>query len=257
VGKAATAFPEGKVVMSIYGGHAPYEFNHKLKLTSQAINATSPATLEYLQWSKSQFTFDRTNHPDSITMPGRFLLVVNPLVGTTRLTKALMEGGSGLNIMYLETFEGLGLTWDQLQNSPHPFYGVVSGKQSIPLEWVTLPVTFRDTNNYLTERLTFEGVDFSRPYHVILGQPCYVKFMAVPSYANLKLKILGPTRVITVEAKTQRAQDYEQNNIELTATAVTMVELRELSLQVPMISIGPAMPPSVGAFNAPEDANAM
>jgi hypothetical protein len=32
----------------------------------------------------------------------------------TRLTKALMDGGSGLNLMYLNTFEGLGLTQEQL-----------------------------------------------------------------------------------------------------------------------------------------------
>jgi hypothetical protein len=30
----------------------------------------------------------------------------------TRLTNALMNGGSGLNLMYIDTFEGLGLTWD-------------------------------------------------------------------------------------------------------------------------------------------------
>jgi hypothetical protein len=35
---------------------------------------------------------------------------VDPLVWTTRLTKALMDGGSGLNLMYLNTFEGMGLT---------------------------------------------------------------------------------------------------------------------------------------------------
>jgi hypothetical protein len=29
-----------------------------------------------------------------------------------------MHVGSGLNLMYLDTFEGLGLTHDQLQNSP-------------------------------------------------------------------------------------------------------------------------------------------
>jgi hypothetical protein len=29
--------------------------------------------------------------------------------------------------MYLDTFEGLVLTQDQLQSSPHHFYGVVSG----------------------------------------------------------------------------------------------------------------------------------
>jgi hypothetical protein len=49
--------------------------------------------------------------------------------------------------------------------------------------------------------LTFEVVDFSGPYHIILGQPCYVKFMAILSYFYLKLKIPAPTKVITVEAK--------------------------------------------------------
>jgi hypothetical protein len=68
--------------------------------------------------------------------------------------------------------------------------------------------------------LTFEVVNFSGPYHIILGWPCYIKFMAIPSYTYLKLKITGPTGVITVEAKTQRALDYEQNNIELAVTAV-------------------------------------
>jgi hypothetical protein len=53
---------------------------------------------------------------------------VDPLVWRTLLTKALMDGGSGLNLMYLNTFEGMGLTQDQLQSSPHPFYGVVPGK---------------------------------------------------------------------------------------------------------------------------------
>jgi hypothetical protein len=52
------------------------------------------------------------DHPDSIPKMGRFSLIVDPLVGTTRLTKALMDGGSGLNPMYLDTFEVLGLTCD-------------------------------------------------------------------------------------------------------------------------------------------------
>jgi hypothetical protein len=84
--------------------------------------------------------------------------------------------------------------------------------------------------NYHTEMLTFEVVDFSGPYHVILGQPCYIKFMAVPSYVYLKLKILGPIGVITVEAKAHRLLDCEQSNIELAATAVTTAELNELCL---------------------------
>jgi hypothetical protein len=50
------------------------------------------------------------DHSDSILKPGRFPLIVDPLVGTTQLTKALMDGGGGLNLMYLDIFEGLGLT---------------------------------------------------------------------------------------------------------------------------------------------------
>jgi hypothetical protein len=40
----------------------------------------------------------------------RFPFIVDLLVETTRLTKALMDGGSGLNLMYLNTFEVLGLS---------------------------------------------------------------------------------------------------------------------------------------------------
>jgi hypothetical protein len=72
-----------------------------------------------------------------------------------------------------------------------------------------LSVTFGDASNYRTETLAFEVVDFFGPYHIILGRPCYVKFMAIPNYGYLKLKIPRPTRVITVEAKTQRAMDCE------------------------------------------------
>jgi hypothetical protein len=90
---------------------------------------------------------------------------------------------------------------------------VVAGKQSIPLRRVTLPVTFGDTSDYRTEMLAFEVVEFFAPYYIILVQPRYVKFMAIPSYTYLKLKIPGPTRVNTVEAKTHWALVCEQNSI--------------------------------------------
>jgi hypothetical protein len=52
-------------------------------------------------------------------------------------------------------------------------------------------------------------VNFSGPYHVNLGWTCYMKFMAIPSYAYLKFKILGSAGVITVEAKTKRVLDCD------------------------------------------------
>jgi hypothetical protein len=83
-GKVAAPFPKEKMVMSIYGGPPPPHVSRcKLKLTSRAVNAISPATLEYLRWSESPITFDRTDHSNSIPKPGRFCLIVDPLVRTT------------------------------------------------------------------------------------------------------------------------------------------------------------------------------
>ena len=41
-------------------------------------------------------------------------------------------------------------------------------------------------------------VDFPGSYHAILGRPCYARFMAIPNYTYLKMKMLGPGEVITV-----------------------------------------------------------
>jgi hypothetical protein len=120
--KAASLLPEEKVVMSIYIRPAPHESWRKLKLTSRVVNAVSSVTPEYL------CAFDRKDHPDSVPKPRRFPLIVDLLVGMTWLTKALMDGGSGLNFMYLNTFDWLEHTQDRLQSTPHPLYILVLGK---------------------------------------------------------------------------------------------------------------------------------
>ena len=52
-------------------------------------------------------------------------------------------------------------------------------------------------------------VGFPRTFHAILGRPCYAKFMAVPNYTYLKLKMLGLGGVITVGTSFQRAYECE------------------------------------------------
>ena len=49
------------------------------------------------------------------------------------------------------------------------------------------------------ETLTFEVVGFHGTYHAILGCPCYMKFIAIPNYTYLKLKMSRPCRVITID----------------------------------------------------------
>jgi hypothetical protein len=59
--------------------------------------------------------------------------------------------------------------------------------------------------------LTFEVVDFSSVYHALLSQPCFAKFMAIPNYTYLKLKMPSPNGVITVKGSFEQAYYCKQD----------------------------------------------
>jgi hypothetical protein len=109
-----------------------------------------------------------------------------------------MDGGSGLNIMYAETLDAMGISRTELCPSGAPFHSIVPRKRALPLDQIDLSVTFGDPSNFRKETLTFEVVGFCGTYHAVLGWPCYVKFMAIPNYTYLKLKMPGPNEIITV-----------------------------------------------------------
>ena len=89
-----------------------------------------------------------------------------------------MDGGSGLNIMYAETLQGMGIPMSKLSESNMSFHGVIPGKKAESLGQIALDVVFGDSKNYRKEKLTFEVVDFQSVYHAILGRPAYARFMA-------------------------------------------------------------------------------
>jgi hypothetical protein len=53
----------------------------------RVVYTVKPATPTFLQWSRSPITFDRSNHPESVLYLGRYLLMVDPIVGTKWLTR--------------------------------------------------------------------------------------------------------------------------------------------------------------------------
>ena len=59
-------------------------------------------------------------------------------------------------------------------------------------------MTLGDQANFHSKMLTFEIADFPSTYNAILGRPCYTKFIVVPNYTYLKLKMPGPHGVITM-----------------------------------------------------------
>jgi hypothetical protein len=140
-----------------------------------------PAVPTPLRWSDVPITFSRVDQWTSFSEPGRFPLVLKPVVAGSRINKVLIDGGSGLNVLFTKTLKKMKLDiTHMLTKSNTPFYGIVPGNAAIPLGSVVLPVTFRESrDNYHTEYVKFEVVDFETSYHAILGRPAIAKFMVV------------------------------------------------------------------------------
>jgi hypothetical protein len=66
-----------------------------------------------------------------------------------------------------------------------------------------LEVLFSGKDNHCREPIWFEVVDLNSPYHALLGRPALAKFMAVPHYAYLRMKLPSPRGVITVTGATR------------------------------------------------------
>ena len=189
---------------------ADVESKSRLKVINREVNMVAPATPSYLRWSQTPITFDQSDHPTHIATPGRQALVVDPVVEGTRLTKVLMDGGSGLNILYAETLKGMGIPMSRLSSSNMSFHGVIPGKKAESLGQIALDVVFGDSKHFRKEKLTFEVVDFRSAYHAILGRPSYARFMARPCYVYLKLKMPGPKGVITITGSRKKAEECFQ-----------------------------------------------
>jgi hypothetical protein len=128
-----------------------------------------------------------------VPSPGKYPLVVDPVIGNVRLTKVLMDGGSSLNIIYAKTLGLLRIDLSSVRAGAAPFHGIIPGKRVQPLGQLDLPVCFGTPSNFRRETLAFEVVGFRGTYHTVLGRPCYAKSMVVPNYTYLKLKMPGPT----------------------------------------------------------------
>ncbi|XP_066317456.1 uncharacterized protein [Miscanthus floridulus] len=176
--------------------------------------------------------------------------MVDLIVGPKRLTKILMYGGSGLNIIYAKTLDEMGIDRTRLRPTRAPFHGIVAEKQAMPLGQIDLPITFGDPSNYRTETLIFEVVGFLGTFHAILGRPCYAKFMVVPNYTYLKLKISGPGGIITVGTSFQRAYECKVECCGHAATIVTSEELVAIKKEV--TEEAPDTKKSTGSFEPTE-----
>jgi hypothetical protein len=236
-GDKAEEFLEVHGCFMIYGGRVANASARHRKQERREVCSVKVVALVYLDWSDKPITFDQGDHPDYVPSPGKYPLVVDPIIGNTRLTKVLMDGGSSLNIIYAETLGLLEIDLSTIRAGAAPFHGIIPRKRVLPLGQLDLPVCFGTPSNFRKETLTFEVVGFRGTYHAVLGRPCYAKFMAVPNYTYLKLKKSGPNGVITVGSTYRHAYECDVECVEyaeaLAESEALIADLECLSKEVP------------------------
>jgi hypothetical protein len=115
--------------------------------------------------------------------------------------------GSSINVTFPRTLQGLGVHLKELHESDTPFFGIVPTEGEYPLGHIYMPVTIGTPENYRTEILRFEVANFDCRYNAIIGRPGLAKFMAIPHYTYMILKMPGPQGIITVRADFQGAAE--------------------------------------------------
>jgi hypothetical protein len=113
----------------IYGGQVANASARHRKQERREVCSVKVAAPVYLDWSDKPITFDQSDHPDRVPSPGKYPLVVDPVIGNVRLTKVLMDGGSSLNIIYAETLGLLQIDLSTIRAGAAPIHGIIPEKR--------------------------------------------------------------------------------------------------------------------------------
>ena len=85
------------------------------------------AVSSFLRWSEYPITFDQRDHPSHVARPSRYPPIIDPIFCKKRLTKVLMDKGSGPNILYVDTLDAMHIPRSDLRPVSSPFHGVILG----------------------------------------------------------------------------------------------------------------------------------
>ncbi|KAK1665120.1 hypothetical protein QYE76_053279 [Lolium multiflorum] len=175
---------------------------------AESIMANIP---DYIDWSSQSIMFSRADHPMTIPKPGHAALVVEAQIRWFKMSKVFMDGGSGLNLIFLDTIKTMGIMMRMLDETNTCFHGILPTSPAYSIGKVFLNVVFGKPDNFKKEKIEFEVVNWESQYHAILGRSAYAKFMVVPHYAYLKLKMPGNNGTnITVHGSFSRSENCDR-----------------------------------------------
>ena len=123
-----------------------------------------------------------------------------PTIYNVAITKTLVDGGVGLNLLSVEAFSLLHVPLERLGLSKPG----VGGGAAHSLGQIRLPVTFGTRDNYRTELVDFDIARIGLPYNAILGYPALTQFMAATHPAYNLMNMLGSKGVLTIKGDLRR-----------------------------------------------------
>ena len=87
--------------MCLDGGASLHTSHRQLKQWTREITAVEPSVdaRKTLRWSSMPIIFDIEDHPDCTTAVGCLPLLVSPTIRNLKVTKMLVDGGAGLNLI--------------------------------------------------------------------------------------------------------------------------------------------------------------
>jgi hypothetical protein len=153
--------------------------------------ATTCASAPY-RWSEHAITFSWADQWLNFDHPRKYPLLIDPVIQESRVKKVLVDGGSSINVTFPRTFQALGVAIEGLTESDTPFFGIVPIEGEYPLGHIYLSITIGTPKNYRIEFFRFEVVCFNCEYNAIIGRPGLAKFIAIPHYLYMILKMSGP-----------------------------------------------------------------
>ena len=97
-------------------------------------------------------------------------MVLDPIIDGYHLSKVLMDGGSGLSLIYQDTVRKMGIDPTRISQSKTTFKGVIPGPEARCMGSLILEVVFGSPDNFRSEKLTFDIAPFRSGYQALLGR---------------------------------------------------------------------------------------
>ncbi|XP_074299332.1 uncharacterized protein LOC141630404 [Silene latifolia] len=146
-------------------------------------------------------TFDET-YAGSAPEQHHDALIITLPIGNCKVKKILVDTGSSVNLIMMETLKGMGFTEKYLAKKAIPLVGF-SGKTKHSLGEIIIPTYAGGVN----KQVRYLVIDGPSTYKVILGRPWIHEMKAIPSTYHQCLKFPTPWGVQEIRGDQEKAKD--------------------------------------------------